>query len=75
MSKLISPFLSKEDMKKLTTPRLLAYKKTLITHNEWTGRNTDGKYEQFYNGSDEWQKAYDQVREVLNTREHVEKKK
>lgn len=61
-----TPYLSKEQMLKLNTKRLLAYRKSLLTLPEW--RN--------WPDWEEWKKEYDRAlkesKEILDTREHVE---
>jgi hypothetical protein len=63
--------LSNEELKKLTTKRLLAYKKSLMKVHEtpsWDG-DDDCK------ASPLWKSVYARVKAILATREHVERKK
>lgn len=67
--------LSRPQMEALTTPRLLAYRTSILRAHE--------KREWHYGTSDEfmvkedasWQELHSNVCEVLSTREHVERKK
>lgn len=62
--------LSKEQMEKLTTKRLLAYKNKLMKVPEeasWGDPNG-----QLNKSDPEWQRIYTELKEVLATREHVE---
>lgn len=63
-----TPYLTKEEMDKLTTPRLLAYRKSLLTLPEWrTGPNALAWRK-------DHQRALDESKELLDQREHVEKR-
>lgn len=64
-------FLSKEQMSKLTTQRLLAYKKKLYKYPEGPDWETDDNMNK---SRPEWQEAYKNIKEVLSSREHVERK-
>jgi hypothetical protein len=70
--------LSKEELEKLTTPRILAYKKRLLQIPD--AKCSCGAHlgdcdldipPGFYKSSSEWQACYLAVKEVLATREHV----
>jgi hypothetical protein len=63
--------LSIEQLKKLSTPRLLAYKRKYYRHKHYTERWNDGD-----NCFDpiEHNKMFFAIREILNTREHVVRK-
>jgi len=76
-------FLSKEQMHKLTTKRLLAYKKKLLSCNE--GPNVEraffgsgvlnitiDKEDNAHKESPEWKQAYAEAKAILATRENVE---
>ena len=67
-------FLTKEQMKRLNTRRLLAYKDKLMCYRSpsddwcmWERSNDITK------ASPEWQEAYDNIKSILAKREHVEK--
>ena len=64
--------LTKEQMEKLTTKRLLAYKNAVMRVPE--GPNWDDPKAQINKTSPEWQELYANLKEVLATREHVEAK-
>lgn len=79
--------LSREEMEKLSTKRLLAYKKKLLQVDDasrcWCGSSSGNcdyrqqellKHGAFIKASPAWQELYKNVKEVLNTREHVERK-
>jgi hypothetical protein len=73
-------FLSKEEMEKLPTKRLLAYKAKLLTVNDdfcWCGdRSCDIEKQdpnRFNKSHPTWQELYNNVKSVLNTREHIER--
>ena len=63
--------LSISQLSKLTTPRLLAYKKTLMTAPETPSYSGE---EYVSKADDSWKLAYDELKAELATREHVEKK-
>jgi hypothetical protein len=62
--------LSKIEMENLTTERLLAYKKRIMQVPEgpsWDKDNVD----RINKISSEWQETYNNLKDVLATREHV----
>ncbi len=61
-------YLSKEQMEKLTTKRLLAYKAKLMKTNEQPNEDGTGISKEH----PLWKEAYKNIKEVLATREHVE---
>ena len=73
--------LSRQEMEKLPTKRLLAYKSRLLRVSDgncWCGDcGCDHEREQllkdgvFIKSSPQWQEIYNNVKEVLSTREHV----
>lgn len=63
--------LTKEQMGKLTTARLLAYRNSLLSVVE-TGRHFQDDYVYFAKDSPTWKRTYKQLKEVLATREHVQ---
>lgn len=65
-----SPFLSKDEMLKLNTKRLLSYKKKLLSYHEGPNWDSDGGIDKT---NSLWQEAYKNVKEILASREHVEK--
>jgi len=64
--------LTHEQLESLTTPRLLAYKNSLLKCNEGPHWDEDGP------GWDkqcpEWQEHYKLVKEILANRPHIDKK-
>lgn len=77
-------FLNKVQMEKLNTKRLLAYKSKLMTYPESGCENplcdchcddVDCYPDTMSKMRPEWKEAYKNIKEVLATREHVEKKK
>jgi hypothetical protein len=64
--------LTKEQLEKLTTPRLLAYKNKLMRVPE--SPNWDEPSYQLNKTDARWQETCAAVKAVLETREHVEKK-
>ena len=67
--------LSKEQLEKLTTARLIAYKKSLLKCNEDVNWDTlCSNSHQFVKSSDRWKKAYKDVKDVLAMREHINRK-
>jgi hypothetical protein len=75
--------LSREEMEKLNTKRLLAYKNRLLRVSDgdcWCGdsgcnHERDALLEDgvFIKASPLWQETYKNVKEVLNTREHIQR--
>lgn len=61
-------FLTKDQMLKLTTKRLLAYKNKLMKYHETDNYDPTGKITK---SSPEWQEAYNNLKDILATREHV----
>lgn len=69
--KMNNNFLSKDQMKKLTTKRLLAYKTKLMSYHEtpdWDDPDSVCKT------SNSWKEAYANLKSVLATRENLKKK-
>jgi hypothetical protein len=66
--------LTREKMEKLTTKRLLAYRDSLYTVPETAGINDiDGLY--IHKGHDAWKATMSELKSILDTREHVVKKR
>ena len=63
--------LSREQLEKLSTKRLLAYKSKMIQVPE--NGNWDEPHARWNKSSPSWQSLYSLVKEILSTREHVEK--
>jgi hypothetical protein len=63
--------LTKKELENLTTPRLLAYKNKLMQVPETP--NWDEPTYRICKADVEWQQVYAVVKEVLATREHVER--
>ncbi len=64
-------FLSKDQMEKLTTKRLLAYKNKLMKyhdHPDWEDPDSISK------ASDIWKETYANLKAVLATRENIKNK-
>ena len=64
-------FLSKDQMEKLTTKRLLAYKTKLMKYHEtpeWDDPDSISK------SSNSWKEAYANLKSILATRENLKKK-
>jgi hypothetical protein len=57
---------TREELEKLTTPRLLSYLKS--KREQWVSKFTDDVYTDITN------EHLNMVREILSTREHIEKK-
>jgi hypothetical protein len=55
-------------MEKLTTQRLLVYKKSLMSVPETSESPT-----KITKDSPEWQAVYKSLKDILNTREHIDK--
>lgn len=69
--------LSREQLEKLTTKRLLAYKNKLMqVHDsgDWNDYCICFQNEHINKTSPEWQETYQNVKSVLATREHIERK-
>ena len=64
-------YLSTNEMEKLNTKRLLAYKTKLMKANDGPDRDAVAA-DNFNKAHPDWQAAYENVKTVLNTREHVE---
>lgn len=62
-------YLTKEQLEKLSTPRLLAYRKSLLTLPEW--RCGPKEYAEHF--AKEHARALAESKAILDTREHVEK--
>lgn len=66
-------FLTKEQMQKLNTKRLLAYKDKLMKFPE--GPNWDLEcHDRMNKSKPEWKEAHANIKEVLASREHVKRK-
>ena len=65
-------FLSIEQMKKLTTKRLLAYKNKLMSYHETP--DLGGDINSTSKSSDSWKEAYPNIKTVLATKENLKKK-
>ena len=66
-------FLTREQLEKLTTQRLYAYKKSLmraVDGPDWDEDNDNG----FHRKNPDWVRTYGAVKEVLGAREHIERK-
>ncbi len=69
--------LSREQLEKLTTKRLLAYKNKLMqVHDsgDWNDYCICFQNEHINKTSPVWQETYQNVKSVLATREHIERK-
>lgn len=77
--------LTTEQLEKLTTQRLLAYRNSLLKCNEWPNDDNgagleyskvairDGNnYVGLYKNSPLWKAAYAELKRILATREHLE---
>jgi len=77
--KRLPKYISKEDLEKLNTKRLLSYLKHLNKCQEsFEKSDNEIKLEQSgihikYKNSEIWMKAYENVKSILNKREHIEK--
>lgn len=63
-----------EQLEKLTTKRLLAYKNSLMkVHDDidWEEKYNDSKVEELTKQSKEWQDCYNNVKLILSKRENV----
>lgn len=67
--------LSREKLEKLNTKRLLAYKKAIMKYNEngCEFYECDCSDDQLSKSHPEWQRCYNDLKEILSTREHIEK--
>jgi len=61
--------LTRRQLEKLTTKRLLAYKRSFMGTNETPDWETNG----WSKASPEWKNHLALIKEILGTREHVEK--
>jgi hypothetical protein len=61
--------LSRHDLEKLPTKRILAYKNSIMKARE--SKSEDGSIKEITKSSLEWQTAYRDVKEILAQREHV----
>jgi len=66
-------YLTETQLKRLSTLRLYTYKKKLMKAVETPDWGDDGN-ETFNKSNPEWQKTYQFVKEILNTRENIERK-
>lgn len=64
-------FLSKDQMEKLTTKRLLAYKTKLMSYHETPDWNDP---DSICKTSDSWKKVYANLKTILATRENLKNK-
>ena len=64
-------FLTKEQLEKLTTKRLLAYKNKLMKYPET--KNWDDPNGRMSKEHQVWKNAYQDLKDVLSTRENIEK--
>ena len=67
--------LSRYEMEKLTTPRLLAYKNSLLTCRDDDEADEEDPYCRPGKLSDMWKRCYEECLTILSTREHVDRKK
>lgn len=63
-------FLTKEELEKLTTKRLLAYKNKLMKCPEGYDWEPDSSY-RITKQDPKWQEIYSLVKDILSKREHV----
>ncbi len=63
--------LTKEELEKLTTKRLLAYKQSLLIVYE--SPDLDNPHS-LSKESEEWKACYKSTKDILATREHIEKR-
>lgn len=64
--------LTKDQLQKLTTKRLLAFKNALMNVPE--GPNWEpSDYPRIYKSHPDWQRLYKDVKAILATREHIKK--
>lgn len=74
--------LTKEEMEKLSTKRLLAYKAKLLTVQDNPPCSCADRYCDYFDERDyslftkshpDWKELYNNVKSILNNREHVER--
>lgn len=67
--------LGREQLEKLTTKRLLAYKNSLLRAVEGSPADIYGNPNPNYvsKQTPEWQTTMNTIREILNSREHIER--
>jgi hypothetical protein len=73
-----SSILTNEQLEKLTTKRLLAYRNSLLKCWDQYDEGDEGSKtgsSRLTKEDQEWKDVYKNVVDILNTREHVEKKK
>ena len=64
--------LSKEEMEKLNTTRLLAYKRSLLSCRETPSWDNDNPKE-LTKDTKEWRDIHKEIKDILATREHIKK--
>lgn len=64
------PFLTKEQMEKLSTRRLLAYKDKMMEYHDTPNWDGDAGLNKT---STSWIEAYENIKSVLSTRENIER--
>ena len=76
MAEINNPYLTKKQMQKLPTHRLLAYKRKHLSYNTYAfcglcdgpcARNAVKYAKEIA----EWETAYNDIKEILSTREHI----
>jgi len=67
---MIKKLLSREEMEKLNTRRLLSYRDKLLSYHDYPDHDDPTSIGK---SSPEWQEAYLNIREILSTREHVDR--
>ena len=65
----MAKFLSREQLEKLTTKRLLAYKNKLMDFPEEPSWDSS----RMNKSEPEWKQVYSELKEILASREHIEK--
>jgi len=66
-------YLTEAQLRKLSTLRLYTYKKKFMTATETFDWGDDDN--EFNKSNPKWQKTYQLVKEILNTRENIERKR
>jgi hypothetical protein len=70
--KITTSFLTLDQLNKLNTKRLLAYRNKLLLY-PYPDLDQDDKTGQIYKSDPDWVKTYNMVIDILNSREHIEK--
>jgi hypothetical protein len=65
--------LTKSELEKLTTPRLLAYLKSLRKVHDYQDHDSIFGFRKLTKESKQWQETYNLVKSILTTREHIER--